>query len=1364
MGKTSCPLLFISDWKVMQYIIEYQKIAIGKDLFRKILTLAFILLGLQVRGQFYQTSEIGPFQIKHRLWDIKNELPHWKTKGVFRAQTGFVYLKSGPYLLRFNGRNLCTIDTIPSNDNWLTYFGEDQYHNIWTLDGKRLHLILKDQDNVFPYHELYDQPLPFELQPESQLFSVEGLVHLYDSEKSRLWIFEGEQWKLLLHPQKRSSTKAYSPSFMLPKGAGLWWHFSGDTLSFIDQKRDRVLKTIALTNSEAGYMKDVFEGDSSYFISSQPEPLSANTRDLQFSFTVPRAVSLNPIIQRPNYDIIQDHANHEIILQSKDSRKVLLSEALKVSLKPLGATWGLPHNIVELDDHHYLIPLSQQRGILEIRIQKQNWWPVIRDKSLRHINLLHNSHLAITQLTPKTETLLYEENASGFRLRPEGSVFLDSKLMGSFEDQLFLESSIKKSLYSWSEANGFDTILKNLPNSFGEGRTLNFLNDSLFAILWEHNLSLLNRFNKDFSTIKSFPTNQEGLCLSLIDENLWVGTRDGLYHSETDSIYLSELGNQNLEIAHIYKDPHGFFWLATNRGLLKWRPFASNIMAWYNIDSGLAGNGLHAVYPDTLGRLWLSANEGIICLDTNTGQVRNFTEADGLLNSEQNYLAHQQGQDGVLYFGGLEGLVIFDPNGTNINDYGNTLLSSSLKFLHLKAKDYNGKTIEVPPLNFSALESQIIELPANNAVLSLTFDFPHYRQEELNFFWRIPEQGDAWISFDLNNELTLFDPPKNYFDLELKISSPAGSLAERVFSYHFHRKPLFYETVWFIVLMVVFLIAAMLLIIRHRSRLILAQKERLRKEVLEQTRTLEKQNDLIEQKNIALAKASESKNQMFRNISHEFRTPLSIISSELYQISQASSLKQADLSIIEQQTGHLKKMVNDIASLSSDKNNLELSRKETELAWPNDFKEFLGSFESVALKGDQIYNLNINPTQPYQVWLDQEHFQKIANNLISNAFKFTPAQGRITVDLELNSNELSLKVSDNGPGIAIAEQAKVFERYFQGSLNENNANPGFGLGLSLCKQSAELLGGQLELESEPELGSTFTLSLPVRSQVLDDKPKVNNPVAYRSEPTSELPHILVVEDNLDMLKSLSGMLNKNCQVSVAADGDIAWRLLQKHPSIDLIISDVMMPKVSGFTLLSKVRQDKLLKAKPFLILSALGDQEDLQKALILGVDAYMVKPFEPQELKLRVRNLLDQQRLRQSFRAQITAAPKKNRKGEEDFLSFDEKWLRELETVIDENLNDSNLKVPDLADMLHLSERGLYNKVKLITGLSPAAYLRRIRLNRAKVLLLNRQYATVKEVAYAVGFSDLQNFRKQYKKEFGHAPSEARNAPKNDGV
>ncbi len=513
----------------------------------------------------------------------------------------------------------------------------------------------------------------------------------------------------------------------------------------------------------------------------------------------------------------------------------------------------------------------------------------------------------------------------------------------------------------------------------------------------------------------------------------------------------------------------------------------------------------------------------------------------------------------------------------------------------------------------------------------------------------------------------------------------------------------------------------------------------------------------------------EIKSRFFANISHEFRTPLTLIRGPLQQIEEESGRNEnaestvnvswRKIKTMRRNTDRLLELVNqllDLSRLDSGKMKLQITKGDAMQV----LKTLAASFESMAERKQIHYHVHF-PDHSQMALYDRDKLEKIVTNLLGNAFKYTPEKGTVSLIVEMDEKRLRIAVEDSGAGIAKKELDKVFDRFYQA---EGNEDKGSGIGLALVKELTDLYRGQISVSSDPGKGSRFKVSLPIdAASFKEDELNYNNdqpaeerifsdneeqsPSTWKVQ-LSNLPLLLITEDNTDLRNYIKEIVQNEFQVIEAMNGKEGYeKAVQEIP--DVIISDVMMPLMDGFALSEKLKRDERTSHIPIILLTAKASQSHKIAGLETGADDYLTKPFDQKELLARLRNLLNQRKLlRRKFAGEIILKP-----SEISVNSADENFLTKVMHAIEVNMGEEDFGVEELAREATMSRSQLHRKLIALTGQTPSEVLRNTRLLRAKELL-QKKAATPSEVAYRVGFSSHTYFSKCFKEEFGISPSE----------
>ena len=498
---------------------------------------------------------------------------------------------------------------------------------------------------------------------------------------------------------------------------------------------------------------------------------------------------------------------------------------------------------------------------------------------------------------------------------------------------------------------------------------------------------------------------------------------------------------------------------------------------------------------------------------------------------------------------------------------------------------------------------------------------------------------------------------------------------------------------------------------------------------------LQVENDLAKEKEL-----NQIRTKFLGNVSHEIRTPLTLVTGNI-------QLAMEDLKDPEKATRYLESALHNSKKVIEDANEIlqilkyEKGKQEVHLtptAIDKFFKRTFLSFDSTA--NDKGIVLEYNSSIPAEIWseMDQNKTEKILNNLITNALKFSSSDTKIVCNASIKNDMIQVTITDFGMGIHVEDQQKIFDRFYQSQHTKSVG--GIGIGLALSKEFATLLNGSLTVESTVNEGSSFTLRLPIL--------KVESPIEYATlenkTQKGQKPHLLVVEDNIEMSKYLVEILSKDYEITQAFDGEDALKKIKEH-DFDLITSDVMMPKVDGFELREEVNKLPNKKDIPYILITAKVLDKDKVKGYNLGIHDYIVKPFNKNELLARVSNLIENSTNKKAWKLETKELQEE---------SFEQKLVSKIQQVVEDNMSNEDFKIDDLAKEIGYSQRQLSRLLNEYTGMSPVKFVLEIRLQRAYQLIQNKTYPTLSEVKYEIGISSTSYFNTKFKERFGVKPSE----------
>jgi signal transduction histidine kinase/ligand-binding sensor domain-containing protein/DNA-binding response OmpR family regulator len=859
----------------------------------------------------------------------------------------------------------------------------------------------------------------------------------------------------------------------------------------------------------------------------------------------------------------------------------------------------------------------------------------------------------------------------------------------------------------------------------------------------------LTNYKNDPNNPSSLSDNQTRVIFEDSFGTIWVGTNLGglnKFDRETEKFSYSGLSC----ISVIYEDKQKNFWIADYySGLNLFDREKGKAIASYGKKNGLGANYILGILEDDHNHLWICTENGLSKFNKRTKTIRNYYKEDGL---PDNWFSWEQSrgkdQDGKMYLGSGEGVFVFHPDSIKDDPIPPQVVLSRISLFNRP----NEK------LSYEGFISELkkITLPYDQNDLRVDFVGLHFSAPERNKYKYILENFDKdWV--DAGNQryatYTNLDPGKYVF--RATASNKDGVWNETGISISIIITPPWWATTWAYLFYILFIAGLIYLVWKAQLRRIKIKNE------FEMSK-FEAQK---------LHEVDELKSRFFTNISHEFRTPLTLILGPVKQAIEKIKDEKTkdDLSIAHKNANKLLGLVNQLLDISKlESGNMKL--RTNPINYIPLLKALTLSFASYAERKRIILKFNATEDEVI-VYLDKDKIEKIITNILSNAFKFTPEGGRIIVNLSKDDKYVNTIISDTGIGIPKEKISKIFDRFYQVDGSHTREQEGTGIGLALTKELVELHKGKIEVESEESKGTTFTVRIPLGKEHLKpeeiceteqvyDKEK-ERPVYYEEiESKSDhrvgieffenesLPLLLIVEDNSDVRNYIKDNLKKDYRILEAVDGEDGWnKSIEQIP--DLIVSDVMMPKMDGFKLCEKLKTDERTSHIPVILLTAKAAKEDKLEGYETGADEYIMKPFEPDELRARIKNLIEQRkRLHEHFQ----------KKGifelnQAKITSVDKKFLKKAFDLIHQKISDSSFNVEAFAENIGISRSVLHKKIVSLAGEPPVEFIRRIRLNKS-LELIERKFGNLSEIALEVGFNNPAYFSECFKKQFGITPTQ----------
>ena len=805
----------------------------------------------------------------------------------------------------------------------------------------------------------------------------------------------------------------------------------------------------------------------------------------------------------------------------------------------------------------------------------------------------------------------------------------------------------------------------------------------------------------------------------------------------------------------IHKDHRGEFWLGAIQGIFRQGRTSGDFARFRDPTTGTWIPPVVSIAEDLDLALWLSTGLGLICLDKDRKTIRTYGSEYGVNGRSIVTKKAYRGPAGELFFGTGTGYYVVVPR-----ELGRDRQPPQVVLTDFRLGDHPVKPGPGSPLAVPLSETAAITLLHHQNTFAFDFAGMHYGNPGQNpHLFRLEGYDRDWRRAGSEKSASYYNVLPGKYTFRVRAASSDKAWAERTIAVTV--RPPWWKTSWAYLGYAV--LAAGLTGFAYRN---VIRRERLQADLKIRQVEADKLREL-----------DQAKSRFFSNISHELRTPLTLIRGSAAILREGekkeSPARKGHYDLLERNTGRLLQLISQLLDLSRlEAGKLELQPKAGNLT--HFLRAVIHAFGSLAERQQVEYRVSI-PDGSRWAYFDADKLEKILNNLLSNACKFTPSGGTIAVEVLLevlpggSVYRCVLRVSDTGIGISEAQLARVFDRFYQADDSGTRAYEGSGVGLTLAKELTELYGGQIAVESILGQGSRFevTIPLPVAEPVPDEVPAPPVTTHFNALPEGNLPaappptgeaeeyqtKILIIEDNADLRTFIRMALPKEYYVLEAEDGEKGWELaVEALP--DLIISDVMMPKQDGLTLCQRLKKHFSTAHIPVVLLTARAAMQDKITGLLTGADDYIVKPFHHQELQARVRNLVeDRKRLRELFRREILLQP--------DLVSppsADEVFLRKVVGTVEQYLSDQDFDVERLGEEVCLSRTQLYRKLFALTGQAPSDFIRTLRLKRGAALL-GQKTGTVAEIAYQIGFKEPSYFSRCFAQVYGCPPSQYTSAP-----
>ena len=879
------------------------------------------------------------------------------------------------------------------------------------------------------------------------------------------------------------------------------------------------------------------------------------------------------------------------------------------------------------------------------------------------------------------------------------------------------------------------------------------------------------------------------------DNHLWLGLTEGLCRIDLSSLkapkLIYQLWRNKLDepesklrerVTYITQSKDGTIWVGSNgygfyksslneNGEYTFRAFTT--------EDGLVNNSVRCLSEDKEGHLWITTTNGLSCFDPKNNSFFNYTRKDGLLSNQFYWNAIYRAANGDLYLGSTDGLSVVKP----VIDI-NKKEAVPLAFTHIRVADEERLHEKGTVYLHERDKSLYIEFAA------LDYDAPAFA----TYYYRLKGFDDKWIKAPANQRLAAYTNLRaGNYTFELRYAPDGKQWLEETAQLHIAVAPYFYKTIWFILSVLILISFIIYKVLAWRLHTLKEQQKILHIKVEERTRELEeqkkvlsaqaselyRQNELLKQQNEKITKQKGQLIQMskkvqeltidklafFTNITHEFRTPLTLIVGPIERALKLSCNPQVieQLHFVERNSRYLLSLVNQLMDFRKvESGKMEIVRN------PGNFlkliNDLLVPFDAYASEKEITIERRFR-LPSCDIMYDEDAMHKVIVNLLGNALKFTPARGIITVYAgtvrQEGKEKLFICVRDTGPGLPEDALDKVFNRFYQ-SQNKTrssiNGQSGTGIGLYLCKRIVQLHGGVICARNNPGKGCSFRILLPLQyadAKTLPVQTEQKSDSTLPAPPMRPAPNgkltILIVEDNKDMRDYIRSILAEYYNVLEASQGEEALVVLQTN-NVDFIISDLMMPVMDGMELSRRVKADFAISHIPFLMLTAKTSNESRIESFRIGVDEYLLKPFDDTLLLARIANILEnRKRFQQKFSYSMDVDALNIEKE-----SNDKRFLDKAMQIVKENYKNPYYEISDFIEAMGVSKSLMNKKMQNLTGQSAGQFMRNYRLNIARELIQRNRVThnmNISEIAYEVGFNDPKYFTRCFTKHFGVTPS-----------
>jgi len=1328
----------------------------------------------QVKSQLNDTLELKNYAIK--VYTTNEGLPSNGTTSAITDKKGFLWVGTQNGLCRFDGYTFKTFVNVPGDttsltNNYVNALIQDKNGRIWvgTLDGLNVLDPLTEKFTRFSHHDERPRSL-----------SNNKVWSLLADRDNNIWVGTDDGFDKFVEKSKDfdifepnasnpNAMKGKSVNSIIEDGANMLWLGNWSSgLNLFDKRNKRFVNFPQQQYPNQRNPNDVWtlcmDADHNIFVGTYWNGL--------FKFNT----------QKHTYTAFQcpDKENHAIfrILRLDNKFMLLCGNNGFYSINTTNGAWKQLANFTGF----------QQAGIYQdktgiIWLCALNGLVKLDSKQYKFIfNPFAKTNRVVKSLAVKGDKIWLGTNNGLTVINPgqQSNTFLHSpnpKSIGSNEiNKLYIDKEQKLWVLTEFGFDEYDDKTSTFIHHFHHSSLGSFFNEDVFRDILEVNpgeyylatdagLKIYNSHTNTFThyynqkdNLNSLSNNHLYTILKDADNKIWMGTEGGGLNrfDPVTKLFDRFQANDGKPGSISNNDIHGLFldndrnvWICTQDGLNKYVK-KSNSFISYSKQNGFASNVFKQITADGNGNLWVVTETGVSAFNPRTMKIKNFDQGDGVFSNSVICKANK----GQLYIAGNNGLVSFDPLHMNFNTIVPPVYISGLEVLGAPVEPGSKGILKLPIEN-----TRQITLNYDQNEFSLEFVALNYTHTEKNSYaYKLEGFAKDWSYASGQPKATYTNLNPGTYTFRVKAANNDGTWNKQGATLTIVITPPWYLTWWAYIIYFSLAAGAVYGYIVYNDR-----QAKLKYEVKLTHIEAEKEKEL-----------HEKKLSFFTNISHEFRTPLTLIINLVKDILYAgtNNVDQQDLNTINRNAKRLLSLVDQLllfrkADAGADEPNLSHFNIVTLC------REVFLCFAHQA-KTKQLELEFLCDSDNIQITADREKVEIILFNLLANAIKFTDDGGIIQLKLKGDDNFARIEIIDSGCGISEIAGDKLYNKFYQEHGYGKNGKGGLGIGLYLVKSYVEAHGGSIAYESELNKGTKFKVMLPVGAkeahetialeeqvdssvffkEIMDEQMEENSPEKLEqqempdAELTSEKKSMLVVEDNKEISGYIKQVFKSEYLVYGADDGETGYKMILEIMP-DIIISDVMMPGMSGIELCNKVKENPELNHIPVILLTASTSPEIKLKGIEGGADDYISKPFETEVLMARVKGILKTRNNLQKYFFNEITLKSNNLKISQEYKDFLQKCL----TIVEKHLNDNDFNIKTLASEIGMSHSNLYRKIKSISGQSANGFIRVIRLRKAAEIMLTTD-CTVYEVAYKVGFNDLKYFREQFSKLFGVNPSD----------